>query len=758
MPEKTQDEHAEGLNLGDIYYVLFRRKWIILFFSAAGVLAALTLLFLVKPPLYESEAKLFIRYVVEGKSLNPPGTDSPMIPLNAQEGSIINTEIEILKSLDLAQQVVADVGAERILAKAGGGTNRDRAAALVLSKLDVYPPARGSVIPIFFQHPDPQVAQEVLGKIIVVYFKKHAEMHQPVGIFGDFLTQETKRLRSELAQTEQQLREAKSKAGVTSLEDAKKANTEQISKIRESLFNAEAELAEHQAAFAEVAKLTPSVQEATNNAETPAPVELVNEYRRVTARLDRLLTREQELLTQFTENSALVVEIREQIAEAESSKKKLEENCPSLAGTVVSSPKLAGQLTVAQVDTSVELVQVRALKSKVEVLKSQLAQIQAEIARISEMEATIQELQRKKDLEEADLKYFAANMEQTRIDEALGSGKAPNIGIIQSPSPPQKKWSKPFKKKVMLVAAGGIACGLALAFLIELLFDRTVKRPVEIETKLRLPLLISIPHIGGNGSLRHAIATGREPLLLKDAKAGAQSQASQASQKKLEEAGGKDIAAWERKHPLRRFFEGLRNRLIVHFEVKNLNHKPKLVAVTSCGRGAGVSSIAAGLAASLSETGDGNVLLVDMNFEEGAAHQFYKGKLSCGLEDALGSEPMKSALVQTNLYVVAEWPDNGKLPQVLPKRFATLVPKFKSSHYDYIIFDMPPVSQTSVTPRLAGFMDMVLLVIESEKTNQDIVKRANALLAESKANVSTVLNKARTYVPKCLHQEFLDDA
>ena len=75
------------------------------------------------------------------------------------------------------------------------------------------------------------------------------------------------------------------------------------------------------------------------------------------------------------------------------------------------------------------------------------------------------------------------------------------------------------------------------------------------------------------------------------------------------------------------------------------------------------------------------------------------------------------------------------------------MPKLKASHYDYIIFDMPPVSQTSVTPRLAGFMDMVLLVIESEKTNQDVVKRANALLAESKANVRAVLNKTHTYVP-----------
>jgi polysaccharide biosynthesis transport protein len=150
-------------------------------------------------------------------------------------------------------------------------------------------------------------------------------------------------------------------------------------------------------------------------------------------------------------------------------------------------------------------------------------------------------------------------------------------------------------------------------------------------------------------------------------------------------------------------------------------------------------------------------LLVDMNLEQSAAQQFYKGRPFCGLEDALENETMNNALVQENLYVASEQFDSNKLPRVLPRRFASLMPKLKASDYDYIIFDLPPISQTSVTPRLAGLMDMVLLVLEAEKTNQEIVKKAVALLAESKANVSTVLNKTRTYVPPQLHQDTLSD-
>jgi len=60
---------------------------------------------------------------------------------------------------------------------------------------------------------------------------------------------------------------------------------------------------------------------------------------------------------------------------------------------------------------------------------------------------------------------------------------------------------------------------------------------------------------------------------------------------------------------------------------------------------------------------------------------------------------------------------------------------------------MPPVTQTSVTTRLAGFMDTVMLVVESEKTDRDVVNQANQLLLQSKANVTAVLNKTKTYVP-----------
>jgi Mrp family chromosome partitioning ATPase len=262
---------------------------------------------------------------------------------------------------------------------------------------------------------------------------------------------------------------------------------------------------------------------------------------------------------------------------------------------------------------------------------------------------------------------------------------------------------------------------------------------------------LAVPYLNGHGKLRLP-KFGRKVKLL-SASSGSPPAEAEAKSSAPGPANNGALAPWDEKHALRPFHETLRDRLVAYFEMISLTHKPKLVAVTSCDEGAGVSTMASGLASSLSETGDGNVLLVNMNSEDGEAHHFYKGKLTVGLDDVLEKEKREGAMVQDNLYVVKETTNRDKLPIILPKRFGHLVSKMKASDYDYIIFDMPPVTQISVTPRLARFMDMVLLVIESGKTDRDVAQRAAALLTDSRANLGVVMNKTRRYVPRRLLQE-----
>jgi polysaccharide biosynthesis transport protein len=740
-----QAEPSASITLGDIYFVIFRHKWKIIFLSLAGITASIVF-YLSHPPLYQSEAELFIRYITDSRPVSAPADTATTTAPGQAGGAAINSEIKILTSFDLIQQVVATIGPEKILAKAGGGKDPISAAALVRGGLIVGVSQNSSVIDIIFQHPDPTIVQPVLNEIITDYLSKYAEIHLALGTEDDSLTEETTQLRSQIAQTERELMVAKTNVGIISLDDAKRNVSEQISKIQGQMVDVEVELATRQGGAVNTDSLASGKQVMTN-AVAEIPSDQIDAYDRLCMRLDVLQKKSNEFLGQgYTEESVLVQDLSEQIDKTKELKKNLEEKYPGLANLGV--PSDPGGQAATSADASATT---RGLQSRLAALNTQMNQLRSEAMTVGEVEPKILDLQRQEQIQEDTLQYFRKSLDDARINEALGSGKISEIRPIQQPTPPSVTDSKRLKMAGMILA-GGILGGLALAFLIEFYLDRSVKRPTEIETKLRIPLFLSIPDVSKNGSLQRARKRQLQIENDEEAVTGVGNGGFGGKNGNLE------IAPWSANHSLRAFYEALRDRIVVHFEVKNLTRNPKLVAVTSANRGAGVTTIAMGLAASLSETGEGNVLLVDMNVEQGAVQQFYKGKPGCPLDDAFEHEKRSGALMQSNLYVVSDSSNKGdKLPRIMPKRFSSLLPKFKASDYDYIIFDMPPVSQTSVTARLAGHMDMVVMVVEAEKTSMEVVRRANSLLAESKANVTAVLNKSHNYVPEKLHQEFFSN-
>ncbi|MBI5685380.1 MAG: hypothetical protein HZC54_09870 [Verrucomicrobia bacterium] len=737
--DKQVTAQGFGLTLGDVYYVLFRQKWWITFLSALGVLGAAGF-YMINPPYFQSEAKLFILYVVTTTVPKQANPESRVKSPDERGENIINSEIEILTSMDLVQQTVDAFGPEKILAKAGGGKDRIKAATLIRNSLVVESPKRSDVIRIVLQHRDPDVVQPVLGALVENYIKKHLEIHRAVGLINEFLTQETDQMRSRLQQTEQELRAAKSKADILSVDDARRAYSEQIAEIRRNLLTAEAELGERQALLQDMKGLRtprlappPETRAPEGRALPDSRMKPDDEYMAVLTRLELLRRKREEFLTQYTTGSSLVRGVNEQIAEAERLKKKLETANPNLlalsfGAAAAPAPAPAAEstsvapATSASFDPVAEAARVMALQSRIKILNSQLDRIRAESSQVDEKGSLLNELQRKKELEEASYKFYASSLEQARVEEALGAGKVLNISKIQNPSPPFRDWLM-FLRIVVSIIIGGVVAGVAMAFLVDMYLDRSVRRPVDVERKLRLPLLLTVRDIGWFGRRRVAKAATK---LMSGADA---------------EGGG--LAPKLMSDPLLPFYEALKDRLDQRLEVKGVTRKPKFIGLTAVNDGAGVTTLTTGLAVSLSETEDRNVLLIDLDRELGSAKQFYKGMITQhGLEEAL--DPKYKASVQ-----------NGTVTaHIFRSQCANIMKMLKNSDYDYVIFDMPPVSPTSMTLRIAAFMDEILLIIESERTNQDVAKEAIGLLEESKASLCAVLNKVRSYVPSTLHQEF----
>jgi len=267
----------------------------------------------------------------------------------------------------------------------------------------------------------------------------------------------------------------------------------------------------------------------------------------------------------------------------------------------------------------------------------------------------------------------------------------------------------------------------------ELIVDRSVKRPLEFESQLRIPMFCWIPMVGRNGNQlmtsRHDRGDRQLALPANDT--------------------FKERAPWELGHFIRSFSEEIRNRLVLYFEIKKTTHKPKLIAVTSCTQGAGTSTIAGGIAAALSEMRDGKVLLVDMHDAAAGLHPFFEGQPVFSLSDALEPQGAMCAAAE-NLYLATASLRLSEAESIAPKTFYNMVPRFHSSDFDYVVFDMPPLDQSSSTLALARFMDKVLMVVESEKSSRDTVQRSYSDLKFANPNVSAVLNKTRSYTPRWL--------
>ena len=754
---KSRAPAPPAITAGDLYHIFFRNKWKIFTIWIIG-LAAAGVVWKMWPISYQAEAQLLVHYVLNYKSPNPVTQSESVNPATERGTDVLNSEVQLLRSFDLALRVVDALQPSGILTKLGGRvaqpkadaeSDRVLAARRLSSGLTVTAQPGSAVIQLTFNDPDARIVQPILSQVVASYLKWQGEVYRPAK-WDEALTQQTDELRSKLHETDEQLRAAKRQLGILSLDDSEKAYTERITKIQEAIANAQADLEIRESVLTQMtnmlmdgsgAKPGPTIQDLVPKAK-------INEYIRVCGLVESLRQIEKQLLTQYLPDSPRVEEVQKRIDSNRALKEQLEQEYPELVGMGGVGQDATEKPVFSRSDIVNKMLGVRELKTAVAVLTRQLADIRTELTTFDKLEANITDLERKRNLQQTYLSNFSENLFKGHIDEAMGSDRLSNISVIESPTPPFQTPNK-LLKMIGMILFGAFAGGLGLAFVNEFYLEHSFRRPIEIEKQLHFPLFLSIPRSKLNGKRQLANGTPSRGLLTESGHQNGNGAAPVPAG-----AAGSEILPWSSNHVLHSYFDTLRDRLISYCEVNNLTHKPKLVAVTSCGEGSGVSTIASGLAAALSETGDGNVLLVDMNVPNSrVAAYFHKGELQCGLDEALESEKRGSAQVQDNLYVVSETTGDRPVPGVLLKRFSNMIPKLRASDYDYIIFDMPPVSQISTTPRVARFMDVVFLVVEAERTDREAAKRATELLGKSQANVGIVLNKTRNYLPKSLQQE-----
>lgn len=189
-------------------------------------------------------------------------------------------------------------------------------------------------------------------------------------------------------------------------------------------------------------------------------------------------------------------------------------------------------------------------------------------------------------------------------------------------------------------------------------------------------------------------------------------------------------------------FRMLRTKLI-HLQESQPLHT---LVITSASPAEGKSFTAANLAISQAQIANKRVLLADFDFRRPTVHNTFQIPGSPGLTDFLTGKAKLSEIIyrvsDTNLYMI---PAGGAVPNPLEllnlQECRILIDELRN-HFDWAIFDSPPLLFAADANLLSTMCDGTLLVVRIGTTTYDSVTRAMQSLCENNV-LGVVVNGAR---------------
>jgi len=185
----------------------------------------------------------------------------------------------------------------------------------------------------------------------------------------------------------------------------------------------------------------------------------------------------------------------------------------------------------------------------------------------------------------------------------------------------------------------------------------------------------------------------------------------------------------------------------------------KAILFSSPGRGEGNSTVLIQFARTLAAEGN-RVLLVDGNLRVPSLHKAFHLPRENGLTELIFSRsPFRNIsqfLKQTtldNLWVITSGNTFPNPASILESSYLEILIDEVKGHFDWILFDSPPVTSYSDSVALARAVDGVVLVVQAEKTRWEVVQEIQGRLEHGGGRIlGVVLNKRRFHIPNWLYK------
>jgi uncharacterized protein involved in exopolysaccharide biosynthesis len=455
------------LGVSDWAGLLWREKWLMMavfsLLSLLGLSFAMTL-----EKQYTATARLSI--LLGDEYIFTPRVGAAAEGSAPKQEQIVQSEVEILTSAQVAERVIRSVGinklfeAKDIQITQGPDTPDRRIAFGVASfqkKLAASATPNTTVVRLAYSSRDPDVAAIALNKLIEDR--------------TDSLTQQRSEFEVQLQSVEQEITGFMGRNGVADFESERVSLQSLLANTRADLLSVQARQREAQGRWSSTDQ---SYQR--EPAEMRLSFESDNSRRRI-----ELISQLADLQTRYTDDSQPVMDAKRRL-------EALDQVLNSPQGQASGNLKTGANPVrdTLATDRARNLADVEALVQREAVLDAQAAQLQARAVQLSQSKPEYEDLLRRKAVLEEQVKQFATREASARAQNELNRTSNDNIRVIERANVPTRGTS--LKKVAGLVALAFAGLTALMAGLVRAFSRSSFPTPASVGRTLGLPVLATV--------------------------------------------------------------------------------------------------------------------------------------------------------------------------------------------------------------------------------------------------------------------------
>lgn len=485
-----------SMSLSELVRSLWGFRLSIAFWSLA-LLVLLTVVVFVLPVKYDSSAQLLVRLGRNTLSVDPTSNITPTVSVQETRLSQVSSVKEMLQSRALAEQIVQQVGADRILqphgiveetldhltkwfsaqvqknvghlvsasatapadeaagalssAEAAQKLREEEALAKLEDSLEITTAKNAYTILIRVRSGSPYLSRDLLSTLLELYQQHHVNAYHADGNLP-FFEKQTEQAYQAAVEAKEKVRQAKNSMGVIEIESARLALREQLTQARRELDQVDAELA---ATGSEVDRYEREMKGLPERvqAETVTGITSVRSDG-MRQQLYQLEVQVKELSSKLTADHPQMRAVRDQLEAAtkiaEQEQREQPQNREAL-NPVYQQMELAYRNSLVRRD---------GLDAKKASLEKHLADLDQRIIELNQHELELTKLTWEATLAENVYLQNAQSRDKAKLIEALDREGLSEISVVQ-PASLQLKKSSP-KRGLLLVASALLAVGLAI--------------------------------------------------------------------------------------------------------------------------------------------------------------------------------------------------------------------------------------------------------------------------------------------------------